>query len=70
MVSPFSTALTQSGMILSLAKSPPPITLPALDVETATLPSVKNDFCSCELQVQSKIYCLNTGHNRQAAYPR
>lgn len=38
-------ALTQSGMIRSLAKSPPPITLPALAVEMAgAAGSEKNDF--------------------------
>ena len=31
---PDMAALTQSGIILSFAKSPPPITLPALAVET------------------------------------
>ena len=33
---PLSAALTQSGMMRSGAKSPPPITFPALAVLTAT----------------------------------
>ena len=37
-------ALTQSGTILSLAKSPPPITLPALAVDTDTSISLKNEL--------------------------
>ena len=37
-------ARTQSGTILSFAKSPPPITLPALAVETATCISQKKEF--------------------------
>jgi len=34
----------QSGIILSFAKSPPPITLPALEVEIAVLPWEKKDL--------------------------
>ena len=41
---PSDAALMQSGMILSLAKSPPPMTFPALAVEILHLPSSKNDF--------------------------
>ena len=37
-------ALTQSGTILLSAKSPPPITFPALQVDTALSNSLKNDL--------------------------
>ena len=44
-VFPFIACLTQSGMILSKEKSPPPITLPALAVDIAKLESSeKKDF--------------------------
>ena len=44
-LSPFIVALTQSGTIRSLAKSPPPITLPALAVEIGVdSASEKKDF--------------------------
>ena len=42
--SSFSMALTQSGMILSSAKSPPPITFPARAVDIATSDSLKKEF--------------------------
>ena len=44
MVFPAAAALTQSGMILSAAKSPPPITFPARAVEMAQRPSSKRIF--------------------------
>ena len=37
-------ARTQSGTIRSFAKSPPPITFPARQVEIAQCPSAKKDF--------------------------
>ena len=44
--SPLDQALIQSGMILSTAQSPPPITFPALAdaILIFVLPSVKKDF--------------------------
>lgn len=55
-------AFTQSGMILSFAKSPPPITLPALAVEIATLSSLKNYSYRNVLLTLNMILSWNRDH--------